>query len=160
MNKKILAAAVAAAMVAPAAAFANDVTIYGIAHLSVDWLDSDNEGVDGWDIQSNASRLGFKGTEDLANGLKAIWKMEFGVDLADSGSCPSTVSSAAGLVGSPTVGQGNFTGKCTTDVWSARNAYVGLAGGWGTFLIGRHDTPMKMSTRLRRSPTSSRKASR
>jgi predicted porin len=54
---------------------------------------------------------------------------------------------SSGLLGSPTVGQGDFNGKCnSSDVWSARNAYVGLAGGWGTFLIGRHDTPMKMST--------------
>ena len=30
--------------------------------------------------------------------------------------------------------------------WTARNAYIGLAGGWGTFLYGRHDTPLKMST--------------
>jgi len=138
MNKKILAAAVAAAMVAPAAAFANDVTIYGIAHLSVDWLDSDNEGVDGWDIQSNASRLGFKGTEDLANGLKAIWKMEFQVDMADAGTDGSVTN----------VSQGKRSGAVAPqkDLWQARNAYVGLAGGFGTFLVGRHDTPMKMST--------------
>jgi predicted porin len=29
---------------------------------------------------------------------------------------------------------------------SGRNAFVGLAGGFGTFLIGRHDTPVKIST--------------
>ena len=145
MNKKILAAAVAAAMVAPAAALANDVTIYGIGHISVDYLDSDNDGIDGFDIASRASRLGFKGTEDLANGLKAIWKMEFGIDMADSGQCSVSPS----LLGSPTVGQGGFTGRCTNqsdNLVTARNAYVGLAGGWGTALVGRHDTPMKMST--------------
>jgi predicted porin len=27
-----------------------------------------------------------------------------------------------------------------------RNSFVGLAGGWGTFLVGRHDTPLKIST--------------
>ncbi len=27
-----------------------------------------------------------------------------------------------------------------------RNTFVGLAGGWGTALMGRHDTPMKIST--------------
>lgn len=145
MNKKILAAAVAAAMVAPAAALANDVTVYGIGHVSVNYIDSDSQARDGWDVVSNASRLGFKGTEDLANGLKAIWKMEFGIDMADSGQC----GVSEGLLGSPTVGQGNVVGRCTdqsSNLVTARNAYVGLAGGWGTFLVGRHDTPMKMST--------------
>jgi predicted porin len=28
---------------------------------------------------------------------------------------------------------------------SARNSYIGLAGDWGTFLYGRHDTPYKMA---------------
>ena len=86
MNKKLIAAAIAAAMAAPTAALANDVTIYGVAHLSIDYLDSDLDSVDGFDVASRASRLGFKGTEDLANGLKAIWKMEFQVDMADAGS--------------------------------------------------------------------------
>jgi predicted porin len=27
-----------------------------------------------------------------------------------------------------------------------RNSFVGFAGGWGTFLVGRHDTPLKIST--------------
>jgi predicted porin len=27
-----------------------------------------------------------------------------------------------------------------------RNTFVGLAGGWGTVLMGRHDTPLKIST--------------
>jgi predicted porin len=85
------------------------------------------------------------GTEDLANGLKAIWKMEFQVDMADYGaSCPGSVT---GLLGSPTVCQGNSVGaRQSTDLITARNAYVGLAGGWGTFLVGRHDTPYKLST--------------
>ena len=85
MNKKLLTAAIAAIIAAPTAALANDVTVYGVAHLSIDYLSSDLEGVDGFDVASRASRLGFKGTEDLANGLKAIWKMEFQVDMADSG---------------------------------------------------------------------------
>jgi predicted porin len=145
MNKKLITAAIAAVIAAPTAALANDVTVYGVAHLSVDWLDSDNPGIDGFDVASRASRLGFMGTEDLANGLKAIWKMEFQVDMADYGSsCPGSVT---GLLGSPTVCQGNFNGvKQSTDMFTARNAYVGLAGGWGTFLVGRHDTPMKLST--------------
>jgi predicted porin len=217
MNKKLLAAAIAATIAAPTAALANDVTIYGVIHASVDYLDFDaswsghtlaydgsdatipyswvpairnsagsftpllqyqydeEEGAggfvpvvpsvsamagyfnyldslpgdraNGFDVVSRATRLGFKGTEDLANGLKAIWKIELQVDIADRGG-----SCAAGLdlnysLGSPTLNQGNITGNCdSADFITARNAYVGLAGGWGTFLVGRHDTPFKMST--------------
>jgi predicted porin len=42
------------------------------------------------------------------------------------------------------VGDG-FGGK-SGGFWSQRNAYVGLAGDWGTLVAGRHDTPHKLST--------------
>ena len=117
MNKKLLAAAIAAAAALPMAAQAG-VQIYGVIHASIDYIDSNVSGEDSfWDVTSNTSRIGFKGSEDLGNGLKAIWKVEQGVDIANGG------------------GQ-----------WSTRNAYIGLAGDWGTFLYGRHDTPLKIST--------------
>jgi predicted porin len=146
MNKKLLTIAVAAAMAAPMAVQA-DATIYGKLHLSLDWVDySDNNanadgdgykynatnngyctrpGLKGWDLCSRASRLGFKGSEDLGNGLKAIWKIETQVYLADVNTRIAD--------GDP----GTF---------KFRNTYLGLAGGWGTLLAGRHDTPLKMST--------------
>ncbi|MDD3517005.1 MAG: porin [Chromatiales bacterium] len=114
MNKKVLAIAVAAALAAPAAALA-DTQIYGVAHVSLDFVDSgDNSS---HQLSSNSSRLGFKGSEDLGNGLKAIWQIESGADLTGGG------------------------GQLAT-----RNSFVGLAGGWGTAVMGRHDTPYKMST--------------
>jgi predicted porin len=184
MNKKLIAAAIAAAVAAPTAALANDVTIYGVVHASIDyrtdsynytedfwsgreWIrdysENDEGATDGFDIASRATRIGFKGTEDLANGLKAIWKIEVQADIADlGGSClgnpfnsnttANTLINApiflgSGGIGSPTINQGGANAKCSTsDWWSARNAYIGLAGGWGTFLVGRHDTPYKMTT--------------
>jgi predicted porin len=113
MKKSLIAAAVAAAIVAPAAANAN-VVIYGRVHVSIDNYDA--EGDSQWEVNSRASRIGFKGTEDLGNGLSLIWKAETTYDFADGGA------------------------------WgSGRNAYIGLAGDWGTFLYGRHDTPYKMA---------------
>jgi predicted porin len=73
---------------------------------------------------SRANRVGVKGSEDLGNGLKAIYQVEFGVQLADTN---ANVAS----------GSDNVT---------MRNSFVGLAGDWGTFLVGRHDTPLKIST--------------
>jgi predicted porin len=101
-----------------------DTTIYGKAIVSYDGIDFDNGGDRLYKVTSNtrlagaprSSRLGFKGSEDLGGGLKAIWKMEFSVDQADNAAVGST-----------------------------RNAYVGLAGNFGTAVLGRHDTPYKMS---------------
>jgi predicted porin len=74
--------------------------------------------------ESRANRIGVKGSEDLGNGLKAIYQVEFGVQLADTN---ANVASGADNV-------------------TMRNSFVGLAGGFGTFLVGRHDTPFKIST--------------
>ncbi len=116
MNKKLLALAVAGIMAAPMAAQA-EATIYGKMHLSVDSFDNDNSNVDedsGLGVSSNSSRIGFKGAEDLGGGMKAIWQIESGVDIAGNG----------GTLGS-------------------RNSFVGLAGGFGTVIGGKHDTPYK-----------------
>ena len=131
MNKKFLSLAVAAAMAAPMAAQAQDVTIYGLAHVAISSYDveaGDNAGNDYWDIASHQSRLGIKGSEDLGNGLKAIFKIEWQVSMADDGANSAQVGAT---------GEGAFR--------NMRNSYVGLAGDWGTVLLGRHDTPYKMS---------------
>jgi len=70
-----------------------------------------------------SSRLGVKGSEDLGGGLKAVYQIEFGINLDTNNNVASN-----------------------SDTISMRNTFVGLAGGWGTFLMGRHDTPLKIST--------------
>ncbi|MGB5670049.1 MAG: porin, partial [Sedimenticolaceae bacterium] len=85
MNKKLLAAAVVAAVAASPAAFA-DSTVYGKLHTAIQYNDLEvPDGAGGkldrsnYSVESNASRLGFKGSEDLGNGLKAIYQIEFGI---------------------------------------------------------------------------------
>jgi predicted porin len=116
MKKKIIVAAVAAAMVAPLAAMA-DATVYGKIRVGTVYHDRSDGAADSWELEDESSRLGIKGSEDLGGGLKAVYKMEFGTRVGD----------ALGTI-------------------SGRNAYVGLAGDWGTALWGRHDTPHKIST--------------
>ncbi len=136
MNKKLLAVAVAAAVAAPLSAQAgSDVTLYGIGKLAQEYVDADDNsgtgagekllGYDGWDTTSRASRLGVKGSEDLGGGLKAIFKMEFDIPMTD---------------------RSNNVADNDQGTIKMRNSYVGLAGKWGTALIGRHDTPLKVST--------------
>lgn len=116
MNKKLIVAAIAAAIAAPAvSADTNNVTVYGKLHESITMDNAPGAGVDLWRLDSNSSRIGFKGSEDLGNGLKAIWQFETAVAM-DSGG------------------------------WGGgRNTFIGLAGDWGTFLAGRHDTPNKVA---------------
>ncbi len=120
MKKKIIVAAIAAAVAAPMAVSA-DATVYGKIRVATQYHDRD-AGIDAWGMQDHTSRLGIKGSEDLGGGLKAIYQMAFGVNVGD--------------------GYGGKAGG----FWSQRNSYVGLAGGWGTALAGRHDTPYKSSS--------------
>lgn len=109
MKKNIIALAVASAIAAPVA-MADAPTVYGKIYMSIDNLTDA-----GTTVNSHSSRFGVKGSNDLGNGLQAVYQLEFGVD-------PTT----------------------TGDTISGRNSFVGLAGGFGTVLMGRHDTPFKM----------------
>jgi predicted porin len=139
MKKKILMTAVVAAMAVPMVAAA-EATIYGKLHISADSMDYGDagggvnlaadgycarRGADGADVCSRASRVGLKGSEDLGSGLKAIYKVEFGVQMAD--------------------GDGNILSEGAGSTVNGRDMYLGLAGDWGTALIGRSDTPYKMA---------------
>lgn len=127
MNKKLIAIAVAGLMAAPVA-MAN-VEVYGQARMSVDFSennDNDNGACGAGNecedsaisLSSNASRLGFRGTEDLGNGLKAEWQIERGLNFDGTGE----------------------------GAWSDRNTFVGLSGGFGTVRFGKHDTPNKIAS--------------
>ncbi|MBK1674297.1 hypothetical protein CKO35_13490 [Ectothiorhodospira shaposhnikovii] len=119
MQKKVLVFAVAAAMGLPAAAMA-DTTLYGRMNLSMDYVDNGEES--SHQLASNSSRLGVRGSEDLGGGLRGVFQIE-----------------AALQSGNP---DQTFDGSNLT----ARNTYVGLAGGFGEVRIGKHDTPYKLST--------------
>lgn len=126
-SKKVIVMSVMSALVLPVVAQA-EVTVYGQARMSVD---SNRNGDNTADksgsavaVSSNASRLGFKGTEDLGDGLKAVWQFEREV-FFDNGKATSS--------------NGDATFK-------ARNTYLGLNGGFGTALLGTHDTPYKLAT--------------
>ena len=111
MKKNILAVAIAGAMVAPLAANAAAPTLYGQMNIAVDSVSENGNAV----VNRN-SRLGLKGSEDLGNGLKAVYQFETTLNANGSGN--------------------GFGGQ--------RNTFVGVAGGFGTVFAGRHDTPLRM----------------
>jgi predicted porin len=86
MKKSLVLAAVAATLAAPAFA-QSSVTIYGRLNLSVEHQKTGD--VSNNAVVDNASRIGFKGTEDIGGGTKALFVFEHGFD-ADTGKAHST----------------------------------------------------------------------
>lgn len=123
MQKKIIALVIVSAMAASAAfADTGNVTVYGQANVSFDL--TDNGAVKVNKVSSNQSRLGLKGTEDLGDGLSAVWQIEQDINID------------------------NATGAGGTGALATRNSFAGLSSkSAGTLLAGRHDTPYKIATR-------------
>lgn len=117
MQKKIIALAVAG-LVSGAAFAQTNVTVYGVADAY--WAHGSGNGNSVNVVNAgglSGSRLGFKGVEDLGNGLKAVFLFEFGTLSIDAGDA-------------------NNNGIDNT-----RQSYVGLTGGFGTAVAGRLQTP-------------------
>lgn len=125
MQKKIIALAVAAAL-APAAAMA-DTTVYGRIHVSVDSISGFNTSKTNSSVNSNSSRFGVKGSEDLGSGLKAVYQLESGINAINNNNGVGGANDGNPGGGAP--GNSLFTGM--------RTSYLGLAGDFGTFLVGR-----------------------
>ena len=75
-----------------------------------------------FNMKNNSSLLGFKGTEDLGNGLKALFQIETNVN----------------LTGGSAVAAGNGT-----TFGSMRDSYVGVSSKFGTVLGGYLSTPFR-----------------
>jgi predicted porin len=71
-------------------------------------------------IFDNSSRVGLRGTEDLGNGLKAIFQIETGVNI-DNGS---------------NTGQGGQT-NASSGFWASRDSFVGIDSNFGRLTFGR-----------------------
>lgn len=143
MKKTLIAAGISAVLAAPAAMA--DTTVYGKVRMSVNNIDKDANTSDSWAMTSHGSRLGVKGSEDLGNGLTAIYGLEFqvNVDTEDNTDAAQTLTWSS--LSSGSTESVVTTADTTTPTLTARNQYVGLKGGFGTVLVGRHDTPYKMA---------------
>jgi len=131
MQKKLIALAIAG--LASSAAFAADnVTIYGRLDYGFMARSGNSGGVQNAETKNEfgsglqaGSRLGFRGAEELGNGLKAIFEVEFG----------TAVDQIAGTLNAT----GAAANGSTAATWVNRHSYVGLTGGFGTVVGGRLD---------------------
>lgn len=115
MQKKLIALAVAGLAAAPVFAQSN-VTVYGVVDVGLGWGKADDTTFTGVvNGVLSGPRLGFKGTEDLGNGLKAVFVLEQGY----------------------TVG----TGAPASTKQFHRQSWAGLQGSFGTVGLGRQYAP-------------------
>ena len=142
MKIRLIACAVAGAFgLAPLASASTGVQLYGTIDLGVthfSGLAPSAGGAPGQTVSTtglssgaqSASRIGISGSEDLGDGLVALFR-------AETGFCAT-----GGPVGA---GAGGFAGRafaadstyCSGTGFMGRQDYVGLAGSFGTFLAGR-----------------------
>jgi len=133
MNKKLLAVAVAGAFAAPAfAQTANNVVLYGRLNAGLDNAASTGAYLNTLTVNQNwkdrnrvwdtGSRLGVRGTEDLGNGLRAIFQIESGLN-SNNGQATSEANQY----------------NTSAGTLASRPTWVGLEGSWGNVKFGRQD---------------------
>ncbi len=113
MLKTLAAASILATIASPAIA---NPTVYGKVNVTVQNSEVDGEAIT--ELKSNASRLGFKGTQRLEGGLEVFYKYELQVDVSDES------------------GANNL---------KSRNQFIGIRGSFGELTLGRNDTMLKQS---------------
>src|SRR4051812_1725921 len=130
LKRKTIVLAVAGAMGVPVAALAQNIQIYGKVYPQIGTMKTTgassaadiNPVIDSADgdlkrrnnIDANNSRIGFRGSEDLGGGLKAIFQIESKTSIDTGGT-----------------------------LWASRDSFVGLSGGFGTIKLGSMDTVYK-----------------
>jgi predicted porin len=122
MIKKILPAVIGAALVGGMSAASADVQIFGHIDESIIHWKSDDGTTNTKDtnLVCTTCSIGFKGAEDLGNGLKAIFSLDWQYDINNRNSASSTTSAV-------------------TD----RDQWVGMAGGFGQVRVGTISTSYK-----------------
>ncbi len=119
MKQKLIALAIASALSVPAFADNANVTVYGKAFLTFDQHDTGVAGTASkMRVNTNASRFGVKGEEDLGDGLAGLYQFEVEMDADGNG--------------------GNGLGK-------TRNSGAGVKGDFGQVVLGIWDSPFKVA---------------
>ncbi|MGB2533321.1 MAG: porin, partial [Porticoccaceae bacterium] len=97
-----------------------DGKVYGKINVSV--VNSDDATNDSWELKSNASRVGLKGSTQVSEGLTVFYKTEFEIAVDD----------------------GSFGDDDKTTL-KQRNIFAGIKGQYGSLLAGKNDTPTKLA---------------
>ena len=112
--KNKLGLAISLACFAPAMAMA-EISLYGKANVSLEWVDEGEASHTA--LESNASRIGLKGSEAINDSVEAIYQFEYEANIDDN----------------------------DEDALKQRNIFVGVKGDFGQVIGGHFDTPLKMA---------------
>jgi predicted porin len=133
--KKTLIAAAVLATVGTSALAQSSVTVYGRVNVTIE-RQKFGDGDNNWVQQNNASRIGFRGTEDLGGGLKAGFALEHRFNINNGAQTNSAFWGGAGQSevnlsgGFGMVRLGNFTNEsyyATADYVSLHNHDTGTS---------------------------------
>ena len=153
MKTKLIAGVIATCFAAPVLA-QSSVQIYGIADAGI--IKTSGEKAKIVSGGADGSRLGFKGTEDIGGGFKAIFQLEARVELDTGTQTPALVTNndgfylLNGMGGLPAAARAGLaaafkaTGEAAVNSNKAlfdRTAMVGLVTPVGAILLGRMYTP-------------------
>lgn len=129
MKKLLLATAVAALSVSAANAAPQ---IYGKAFVTADYVNADDvigdDDSNSLQINSNASRLGFKGSEAMTANTDVVYQLEYGVDIDGEGS--QTFKSRDTFLGLANKTTGEFRFGRNTSVLDYVNNVAVTEGFW------------------------------
>ena len=159
MIKKLLPTMIGAALVGGMAPALADVTVFGHIDTSVDYVDRKDSTTN---LNCNTCSIGFKGSEDLGNGLKAIFKIDFQYDTTERNTGKAKSSSDVQAINTATqtltktkggaiVPTTNFgttkvnrvTNVSDTSSITDRDQWLGLAGNFGQIRFGTISTIYK-----------------
>ena len=121
MIKKILPSLIGVALAGGMTAAIADVTVFGHIDTRYNYYDQDG-GSDGSEMVCTTCSVGFKGSEDLGNGLKALFKIDFQYDTTERN--PDEQTGGTGAI---------------TD----RDQWLGLGGVFGQLRFGTISTVYK-----------------
>ncbi len=133
MKKSLIALA---ALAATASFAQSSVTIYGVADVGYKTQKVEDAGATITKTSGMADgamagqRIGFRGTEDLGNGLKANFVIEQGISMTSAQLTNERTATSAPQVDA----WGTSGGRSTTSL--NRQSYVGLSGGFGEVRLG------------------------
>ncbi|MEA2093110.1 MAG: porin [Pseudomonadota bacterium] len=141
MTRKLLPAMIGTILVGGMATAQADVTLFGQIDESINRIDDLNGNSDTRLVCTTCS-LGVKGSEDLGNGLKAIFKLDWQYNINER----NTSKASAKTTRTTTIGGSivtNITDVSDDSTFTDRDQWLGLAGNFGQVRVGTISTTYK-----------------
>ena len=145
MNKKLLPTMVGVILAGGVSMVQADIILFGHIDTSIDATDQDG-GEDDINLNCTTCSIGFKGSEDLGNGLKAIFSLDFQYDTIKRNPKKRKVFAQTTKTTGPSTGFTQTTASVNVTETSSitdRDQWLGLAGGFCQVRIGTISTGYK-----------------